>query len=102
MRHSMRLRIPNSVQFRLARGWFRLAIRFRNLPNSSWLRTIRRDERKQARRDYKDTRPPAGVELHFLCFRMMESFQVNELEGLRRGLESLFPDLRDVSYYQDF
>jgi hypothetical protein len=33
---------------------------------------------------------------------MTELFHVNELERLQCGLERLFPDLRDVSYYQDF
>jgi hypothetical protein len=33
---------------------------------------------------------------------MMELFHVSELDKLQAGLERLFPDLRDVHYYQDF
>jgi hypothetical protein len=98
----MKLRVPERVQFKLGDVWLNLATRWPRLPNSTRLRWIRKSIRRQARRDYRNSRPPQGIELQYLFFRMTELFHVNELEKLQSGLERLFPDLRDVSYYQDF
>lgn len=98
----MKFRHPERVQFKLGDAWLNLAVQWPRIPNSIDLRRIRKSLRRQARRDYRNSRPPQGIELQYLFFRMTELFHINELEKFQSGLERLFPDLRDVSYYQDF
>ncbi len=48
-------------------------------------------DEERAQKDYEFSRPPKGVELHLRSIRLIELFQIEELERLQRGILDLFP-----------
>lgn len=50
---------------------------------------------QKAQEDHASSRPPEGGRLEFRSIRLMELFQIEELERLQQGILSLFPGIKD-------
>lgn len=59
------------------------------------LRRIRKSQRQWSERAYTKSRPPEGIEIELLCFRLIEIFHIEDLDRLMGGIFRLFPDLED-------
>ena len=57
----------------------------------SYLQGLRREQNDASEKTFQRSRPPEGAELHFLGFRLVEVFAVEDLNTLFQGLEALFP-----------
>jgi hypothetical protein len=58
------------------------------------LQSIRDNQRKESDKLYADTRAPAGVDISYSGFRLMELFPAEEYDKLVSGLRRLFPAQR--------
>ena len=66
------------------------------------LQRIQETNDRQAEDWQKKTKPPEGCELEFLHLRLIELFNIEEFEKLRRGLLKLFPALENQTGEGDF
>jgi len=97
------VRIPDSWRVKLGRFYLDWA---EKLPSASIgalpeLREMRRHQRRSAQRAFQGSRFPDGVSLEISHIRMAEIFLLEDAEQLRKGLESLFPTLKDGASCND-
>ena len=57
----------------------------------SYLQGLRREQYTASEKTFQRSRPPEGTELHFLGFRLVDVFEVEDAKTLFQGLEALFP-----------
>jgi len=87
--------IPDAVRLFLSRKYLDWA---EALPPSSWqfishLQENRKFDRREAEEQHQKSRPPQGVEIRPLYWRLVEIFQIEDHDRLLTGLLQLFPDL---------
>lgn len=58
----------------------------------SFLQHLRENQRENAERGHKHSRPPEGTKLEYLYFQMTEVFHFEDFGEMKKGLLSLFPD----------
>lgn len=66
------------------------------------LQTIREHQRIESERDYKESRPPEGIKIEYIGFRLIEIFHLEEFEILQKGILQLFPGLKENYISRNF
>ncbi len=103
----MRIQIPKRYRARLSRAyldWAETLPRFGGGP-VNLLQELRESQRSQSEDTYQRTRPPQGIGVQYLFFRLFELFQIEDFARLQKLLE-LFPkpegDSEEKSLSQQF
>lgn len=100
----MKFKVPDNIRLFLSSKYLDWA---ETLPkfNSGFihrLQNIREHQRRVSEKEYERSRPPKGVELLFLYFRLIEIFHVEEFDKLQEGLIRLLPSLQDDFINKEF
>src|SRR5947209_12149002 len=100
----MRSFIPDKIKNKLATKYLDWA---ESVPKTSQgfinvLQEIREQHRQDSQEAYKRSRPPKGVEVDFLYFRLVEMFQLEDFDSLKDGLIRLMPGLKGDLLSYDF
>jgi hypothetical protein len=91
------LHISEDSKYKLSKIFLDLVEILPNFGNETLITTqgIRKRQREEADRTYKQSRPPNNIAIDFLYFRLFELFHVEDFERLKDGLIRLFPGLND-------
>ena len=89
--------IPDKIKDRLATKYLDWA---ESVPQTSRgfiqvLQETRKHQWETSKEAYERSRPPEGVEMDFLYFRLVEMFQLEDFESLKDGITRLIPGLKD-------
>ena len=68
----------------------------------NFLQVIRRSGRSQSEDTFTKSRPVDGDALTYLSMRMIEVFQYEQMESIKKGLEKLFPKIEGFTNNQSF
>lgn len=66
------------------------------------LRHIQKRQIEDTESTFKETRPPEGVEMEYIYFRLFDTFQVEDVDSLLQGLKKLFPNFNDPFFRGDY
>jgi hypothetical protein len=70
------------------------------------LRHIKKSQDEDSKDALLKSRPPKGVEIEYIYFRLFDTFQIEDVEDLLSGLRKLFPNFNDPflrgDYYEKF
>ena len=100
--------IPDAVRLFLSKKYLDWA---EKLPPSRWrfishLQETRKFDRLEAKVQHQKSRPPLGVEIKPLYWRLVEIFQIEDYDRLLNGLLTLFPELErdytNTNFPEDF
>ena len=66
------------------------------------LRHIKESQGKDSLAAFSKTRPPNGVSIEYIYFRLFDIFQIENVDSLLSGLKKLFPNFNDPFFRGDF
>jgi hypothetical protein len=59
------------------------------------LRRIKKRQDEESQDTFLKTRPPEGVAVEYIYFRLFDIFQIEDVDNLINGLRKLFPNFDD-------
>jgi hypothetical protein len=66
------------------------------------LRRIKKRQDEESQDTFLKTRPPEGVAVEYIYFRLFDIFQIEDVDNLINGLRKLFPNFNDPFFRGDY